>query len=73
LLLLFPTCFLVLWFGWDYVASSWIIGEGSQETGGLAGVFVVKSLILAFGVLLGLQGVSLILKSWNNLKEATDA
>ena len=42
LLLLVPTCVLILVYGWHYVAVSWAIGEGSPEAGGLPGLFLLK-------------------------------
>ncbi len=45
---------------WDYVATSWAIGEASREAGGLPFPFVpiMKSLIPATAALLMLQGVA---------------
>ena len=47
LLLLWPFCIFLLWSSWDYVTTSWAIGETSQETGGLPFPFpsIVKSFI----------------------------
>lgn len=58
LLLLFPVCIFVLVISWDYVASSWQLLESSREAGGLPLVFVLKSLIPAFCILMLLQGLS---------------
>ncbi len=58
LLLLLPSCVFILWVGWDYVAGSWAVREGSREAGGLPGVFLYKGLILAMPALLILQGVA---------------
>jgi TRAP-type mannitol/chloroaromatic compound transport system permease small subunit len=63
LLLLFPTCVFILISSLDYVATSWSIQEGSRETGGLDGVFLLKTVIPLMAVLLLLQGVSLVLHS----------
>ena len=46
-----------------YVQLSWERLEGSQQAGGLPGVFLLKSFILAFVLLVGLQGVALALRS----------
>jgi TRAP-type mannitol/chloroaromatic compound transport system permease small subunit len=43
----------------DYVAGSWLRLEESREAGGLPGLFLLKSVIPAFCVLLGLQGLAL--------------
>jgi TRAP-type mannitol/chloroaromatic compound transport system permease small subunit len=59
LLLLFPVCGFIAWISWDYVAQSWGLLEGSRETGGLPGVFLLKTLILLMAGLLLLQGVAI--------------
>lgn len=38
---------------------SWIYLEGSPKTDGLPGLFLLKSVLLAFCVLIGLQGLAL--------------
>jgi TRAP-type mannitol/chloroaromatic compound transport system permease small subunit len=63
LLLLLPMCGLVLWSSWEYVASSWGMGEGSREAGGLPGLYVLKSAIVLMGLLLLLQGIAVGLRS----------
>lgn len=59
-MLLLPVCLYIGWISWDYVAESWRITEGSREAGGLPGVFLLKSSILAMAALLGLQGISML-------------
>jgi TRAP-type mannitol/chloroaromatic compound transport system permease small subunit len=59
LLLLIPTCLLILWVSFPYVQSSIQLLEGSRETGGLPGVFLLKSIIPVTATLLLLQGVSM--------------
>ena len=63
LCLLFPTCAFIFVSSLDYVASSWVIHEGSRETGGLDGVFLLKTTIPLMALLLLLQGCSLALRS----------
>jgi TRAP-type mannitol/chloroaromatic compound transport system permease small subunit len=41
-----------------YAARSWAILEGSPETGGLPFVYLLKTLIPIFALLLGLQGIA---------------
>lgn len=61
---LLPTCILILWVGWPYVKASWAVLEGSIEGAmGIHGVYLLKSLILAFAGLVGLQGISLAIHS----------
>jgi TRAP-type mannitol/chloroaromatic compound transport system permease small subunit len=58
LVLLLPFCAFMLWISLDYVASSWATREASREPGGLAGVFVLKTLIPIAAAVLALQGVA---------------
>ena len=43
--------------------TSWERLEASREAGGLPGLFLLKSVLLVFCVLLGLQGLSLMGRS----------
>ena len=61
--LLLPVVALVWSVSYDYVAASWLRLEESREAGGLPGLFLLKSVILAFCVALGLQGLSLAARS----------
>jgi len=60
---LIPVCILVWWSSWPYVAASWAVFEGSRETSGIQGVFLLKSFILVFAATLGAQGLSLAVNS----------
>lgn len=61
---LLPTCILILWVGWPYVNASWAVLEGSIEGSmGIHGVYLLKTLILVFAGLVGLQGISLAIHS----------
>jgi len=62
-LFLWPVCGLILWMGWPFVVNSWAVGEASQETSGLPGLYVLKSVILIMPVLVMLQGLALALRS----------
>ena len=55
-LLLFPICLLLLWTASPYVANSWSVGEGSNESSGIKGLFILKSFIPAFAMLLAMAG-----------------
>ena len=59
--LLLPVCVIIGWATWPYLAQSWSVFEGSKETSGIHAVYVLKSMILAFVVLIALQGISLVL------------
>jgi len=72
LFLLFPTCYVILYYGSSYVADSWRVLEGSREAGGLPGVFLLKSIILVFPALVGLQGISKLIRCAYTLTESQD-
>ena len=57
-LLLLPFMAVLLYFSWPYVARSWAILERSRETSGIPAVFVLKTLIPLFAVMMALQGVA---------------
>ena len=56
IVLLLPVFLLSLYLVYPDIAYAWQIREGSQETGGLAGLYLVKSLFPLSCVLLILQG-----------------
>ena len=68
LFLLLPVCAFIFWASWEYVLSSWSFKESSPETGGLPGVYLLKSLLLAMPTLLVLQGVAHFLQSLLKLR-----
>jgi len=43
--------------------ASWSIKETSSETGGIAGIYLLKTLMLAMPVTLALQGIAQIIDS----------
>ncbi len=63
LLLLLPFVGFVAWQSWRYVVASWMGLEASPEAGGLALVYVQKTLILAMVVTLALQALAQIAKA----------
>ena len=67
LLLLLPFMLVVLLFGVSYAARSWAILERSQEVGGLPLLFLLKTLIPLFAVLLALQGASQAIRAAQTL------
>ena len=69
-LLLLPFMAVLAWFAWPYVARSWAIFEASRETSGIPAVFLLKTLIPAFALLMALQGVSQAIKAANLLRGA---
>jgi TRAP-type mannitol/chloroaromatic compound transport system permease small subunit len=68
LLLLLPFMALLAWYAWPYVARSWASFERSQEVSGLPFVYLLKSLLLIFALLMGLQGVAQAIRAWGALR-----
>lgn len=62
-LFLFPICVRILTTGEQGLARSWSLLEGSRETDGLPAMFLFKTLVPAFAVLLMTQGLSEALKA----------
>lgn len=60
---LLPVCVLITMYSWPYVAEAWRVREGSIESSGIQGVFLLKTVIHVFSALLALQGISLACKS----------
>jgi TRAP-type mannitol/chloroaromatic compound transport system permease small subunit len=58
LLLLIPFALTLGWLSLPYVARSWAIFERSREASGLPAVFLLKTLIPLFALLLALQGIA---------------
>ena len=69
ILLLLPVLSAVWWSSLPYVEASWARLETSREAGGLPGLFLFKTVIPVFCVLMALQGLSLALKAYAMLKD----
>ena len=63
LIFLIPFCVLTFSTSLPYVRRSWKILEGSPETSGLNAVFILKTVLIIFPILLLLQSFSIIIKS----------
>ncbi|MER2606154.1 MAG: TRAP transporter small permease subunit [Siculibacillus sp.] len=73
LLFLWPVTGLLIWVALPYVARSVAILEGSRETAGLPLVWLLKAEILMFAVMLALQGLALIVRSFEKLMAGSAA
>ncbi|WP_136068254.1 TRAP transporter small permease subunit [Modicisalibacter radicis] len=62
LFLLLPFMAFVVFSSLGYVGKSWAILEGSPDNGGIPGVFLLKTLIPAFAVLMIVQGIAEIIR-----------
>lgn len=62
-LLVLPVCGFIFFNSWDNVSEAWQRMEGSEETGGLNLVYVLKTCMLLMPALLALQALAVILRS----------
>lgn len=62
-LFLFPICIRLLTTGEQGLARSWLLFEGSRESDGLPFLFLFKTLVPVFVVLMLAQGLSIALKA----------
>jgi TRAP-type mannitol/chloroaromatic compound transport system permease small subunit len=62
--LVFVAPFLVLLsiYAWPYVRRSWALMEGSGNFGGLPGLYILKSFLLVFVAVVGLQAFAMCLR-----------
>jgi TRAP-type mannitol/chloroaromatic compound transport system permease small subunit len=63
LIFLIPVCLIGIWSSMNFVVSSFLIGEGSPDPGGLPARCVLKAVIPLSFFLLLLQGLSLSISS----------
>jgi len=63
LVLLYPMLWVVASKSWPTIYRSWSVLEKSSTSGGLPFMYLLKSCIWGFCILLALQGLSMILKS----------
>ena len=63
LLFLLPVCVYLFFASIDFVALSWSIKEASGDSGGIAYVYLLKTLIPTSAVALGIQGLAELVKN----------
>ncbi|MEL6647428.1 MAG: TRAP transporter small permease subunit [Pseudomonadota bacterium] len=62
LFLLLPAMTALAWWSWPSVRNAWKILEGPLSVGGIEAVFLLKSLIPLFCLLVALQSLSILLR-----------
>lgn len=62
-----PLSLGVLYTSWPYVKISWIVKEGSMDAGGLDFVYILKAILLVFGLQLFLQSLAIIMRALHTL------
>jgi TRAP-type mannitol/chloroaromatic compound transport system permease small subunit len=70
LIFLLPLCAFLAWKALDYVAISWKLQEASRESGGLPYPLIplLKAILVVMPITVGLQGVSLLMRSVRTLR-----
>ena len=61
-LLLTPVCVLILWTSFPYVYESWRVLESSDEASGIPALFLLKTFLLVFPLLMIMQGLALAMR-----------
>jgi TRAP-type mannitol/chloroaromatic compound transport system permease small subunit len=69
---LIPFVAVILAYAVPYVQRSWKLWEGSANIGGMPGLFVLKSFIIVFCILVGLQGIAMALRAILVLQDRED-
>jgi len=64
LVLLLPFVIVLFVYALPYVGRSWALLERSREASGLPFVYLLKTLIPVFAVMLGLQGLAQAIRAW---------
>ncbi|MCZ7676522.1 MAG: TRAP transporter small permease subunit [Roseovarius sp.] len=63
LIFLLPYTWVVYLYSIPFVVRAWSYSEASANVGGMPGLFILKTFIIAFAVLIALQGVAMALRS----------
>ena len=69
LVFLLPFCIVNFDFAWSLVLNSWAVREGSIETTGLPYIYLFKTVILVFSILVVMEGLALAMRSLLTLTE----
>lgn len=67
-LFLIPICLVILWNSQSFIGFSWQIFEGSAEADGIKGLFLLKTLVPMFAVMMLAQGTAIALRAALRLK-----
>ena len=67
-----PFVFVVYTYSMPFVQRSWRLFEASPNVGGMPGLFILKGFIIVFCVLIGLQSLSMSIRSVLVLRNRSD-
>ena len=57
--LLIPFCLVLIWNAQSFVGLAWVSLEGSAETDGIRGIFILKTFVSIFALMMLAQGLSI--------------
>jgi len=60
---LLPFCWIVYTYSMPFVTRAWGYAEASANVGGMPGLYILKAFIIAFAVLIALQGIAMAIRS----------
>lgn len=63
LLFTLPLMIFIGWGSWEFVRESWRVSEGSTDSGGIGGVYLLKSVLPLMAVSVSLQAIAELLRS----------
>lgn len=63
LLFTLPLMIFIGWGSWEFVQESWRINEGSTDSGGLGGVYLLKSVLPLMALSVSVQAIAELLRS----------
>jgi len=66
---LLPACLILIWSSQSFTSFSWSIFEGSPESDGIRGEFLLKTLIPVFALMMIMQGLSIALRAVNQINK----
>ena len=64
-----PVCLVIIYYSFNYVVNSWAQLEGSLEERGLHAVYILKSFIWIFAIMLIFQALSIIYTNLYNIRK----
>lgn len=67
LIFLIPLCVVTFTYSLSYVSNSWAVREGSTEISGLPFIYLLKTSIWLFAILLGLQALAMVMRAGMHL------
>jgi TRAP-type mannitol/chloroaromatic compound transport system permease small subunit len=71
--LLVPVCIAVIWRSQSFVSFAWQSLEGSTNSGGIKGIYILKTALCVLFIMLLIQGLSVALRAGLKLRDSRQA